>query len=336
MAANRLDQLIEEWAPRLKKAFLEAFAAIRDRILVGFIVERLEKGDIDGALKGVGIDPVAFRGFDGAIAQAFESGGNFIVDGLPSLREPDGHRLAIRFDARNLRAEMWLKTHSSRLVTDIVADQRTAIRTALTAGMEAGNAPRDVALDLVGRVSPVTGKREGGVIGLTASQEAWARNYAAELVAGDPKALTRALRDKRFDRTVTKAIKEGRPIPAEAIQKMVAAYRTRALRYRAETIGRTEAMTSLHQAQNEAMEQGIEAGQVQESAVTKKWHSAGDGRVRDTHRSLNGQQVGFRDQFASPSGARLRFPGDPSAPASETTQCRCWMETKVDFLAGIR
>lgn len=327
--------LIETWAPRLQKAFLDAVSVILDRAQVGLIATMLERGDVDGAIRAVGLDPVAFRDLDRSLGETFDAGGNAAMGRVPAVREPSGHRLDILFDTRNPVAESWLRDHSSTLVTDIVADQRVAIRQALTAGMAAGQNPRTVALDLVGRVDAATGKRAGGTIGLTASQEAWARNYAEELARADPAALSRSLRDKRFDRAVQKAIKDGVPISADLQAKMIAAYRNRALRYRAEAIGRTEAMTALHQAQDESFRQAIEAGQIRRQDVRKVWRSAGDARVRDTHRSLNGQSVGMSDTFRSSSGARLRFPGDPQAPASEIINCRCACEYRVDYLANV-
>lgn len=335
MVANSLEQLVEQWAPVLRRAFLDAIAAIRDRVVIARVAELLERGDVAGALAEVGIDRVAFRRLEGAIEQAYEDGGNYTADRIPALSEPSGHRLEVRFDVRNPRAEEWLRDHSSTLITRITEDQIVAVRQHLEAGMEAGQNPRTVALDLVGRINTATGRREGGVIGLTASQEEWVRRYAAELATLDPAAMKRALRDKRFDRTIAKAIREGAPLPAAKIETMVRAYRNRALKYRADAIGRTEALTSLHAAQIEAFEQAIGAGQVNEAAATKIWHSASDNRVRDTHRILNGQRVRFRADFASPSGATLRFPGDPEAPAEETIQCRCWMEIKINFLAGV-
>lgn len=332
---NSLSGLIDQWSPRLQKAFIDAIHAIRSSAQIALIVKMLENGDIAGALRAVNLDATQFYGLDKTIGDAFDAGGIYTADALPALRETTGHRLAIGFDARNPRAEAWLRQHSSNLVTAIVADQRTAIRQHLEAGMAAGENPKTVALDLVGRVNATTGKREGGVIGLTASQEIWARQYATELANGDANALTRNLRDKRFDATVRKAIDSGKPIPADLQAKMITAYRNRSLRYRAETIGRTEAMTSLHQAQHEAMQQGIDKGQVKVENITKIWHSSADNRVRETHRALNKQKVGFNAAFVSLSGAQLRFPGDPSAPAAEVINCRCYMEQRVNFFAGV-
>ena len=327
--------LIEAWAPQIAKAFLEAVALIRDRAQVGQIATMLERGDFEGALRAVGLDPAVFRSLDTAVAQAFEAGGNATTTKIPASRTAVGHRLDILFNARNPEAEGWLRDHSASLVAEIVEDQRTMIRATLTAGMEKGRSPRDVALDLVGRINRTTRRREGGAIGLTASQEEWVRNYEAELAAGDPKALTRTLRDRRFDRTVAKAIREGQPIPAETLAKMVAAYRNRALRYRGEAIGRTEAMAALHKAQDESFRQAIAAGQVEARVVRRVWRSAGDARVRDSHRHLNGTSVGFNQSFLTARGARLKFPGDPAAPASEIVNCRCHLEIRIDFLANV-
>lgn len=336
MTVNRFDQLIDEWTPKLKAAFLNAVEVLRGGVDIGLVARLLEKGDVDGALRAVGLDPLAFRSLDATIVQAFEAGGNYTANALPVLRQVEGHKLQILFDIRNPRAEQWLKSHSSTLITEILDDQREAVRSHLVAGMEAGSNPRTVALDIAGRVSPVTGKREGSIVGLTTSQERWVQNYAKELLNGDKAALSRKLRDKRFDKSVIKNIDQGHPIPADLRQKMIAAYRNRALKYRADAIARTEAMASLHQSQTEAMQQGIDRGQVEVENVIKIWHSASDRRVRDTHNAMDGLKVGFKDYFTSPSGARLRFPGDPQAPASEIVNCRCWVEQKVKFLKGVK
>lgn len=315
---------------------MNAVYGMRDNAQVDQIARMLERGDVEGALRAVGIDAVQFRALDRALADAYEAAGNQTGNRIPASVSDTGFRTVFLFDVRNVRAEAWLQNYSSELVREIIDDQRTMIRNFLRAGMEAGQNPRTTALELVGRINRETGRREGGTIGLTSSQEEWVRGYARELRTNDPNSLTRALRDRRFDPTIRKAIESGTPLTDAQINTMVRAYRNRALRYRAETIARTESLRSLHAGQDEALRQAIEQGVIDAKAVTTIWRSARDERVRDTHEQMDGQERAYGEDFLSPSGATLAYPGDPDAPASEVINCRCYREVKVDFLRGIR
>lgn len=336
MAANRWDGLIDFWDERLRRAFLEAVSRLRDGARLDEIERMLRRGDIEGALRATHLHEIALRGFDRAFEEAFEAGGNATANMVPAAVSGDGLRVVAQFNIRNPAAERWLRDHSSTLIREILDDQRQMIRTALSEAMREGVNPRTAALDLIGRIG-ATGRREGGLIGLTGSQEAWVRKYAEELAGDNPlSALGRALRDRRFDPAVRKAAASGEPIPADLRAKMVAAYKNRALRFRAEAIARTEAMRALHQSQEEAMRQAIDAGAVQAQDVQFVWRTAHDDRVRDTHRTMDGQTRPIGAPFVTGSGARLRYPGDPAGPPHETIQCRCFREPKIDFLRGIR
>lgn len=327
MAANRFDQLIDHWEPILRKAFLEAIQNIRDTARLGQIEQMIENGDIEGAVKAVGLNPASFRAVDRAIGAAFEAGGVATAQLAPA-------RLQFQFNIRNLRAEEWLRRYSGNLIQEIYDDQRQMIRDAIQAGLSRGANPRETALDLVGRIG-ANGRRQGGLIGLTNSQSRWVVQYAHELI-DDPKAsIKRALRDKRFDRIILAYEKRLEPLPSDLIVKMLNAYKNRALRYRAETIARSETMTALHQAQHESVEQMIEGGSVQRSQVRSIWRSARDKRVRDAHKDLNGDRIPFGGTFHSTLGP-IRFPGDPLATPANTINCRCWLETDIDYLAGIQ
>ena len=328
-----LPDLIATWEPALQKAFQESIANIRNPASFARIVELAEARDVEGLMRELRINPTSFRPLDKALLDAYEAGGNHAAD---VVGQPRGAKVVVQFDIRNPRAEDWLRSHSSTLIREITDDQREVIRETLAAGMTAGKNPRNTALDLVGRINPATKKREGGIVGLTASQEGWARRYEAELQAGDLAALTRKLRDQRFDGAVKKAVADGKPIPAEKIAAMVAAYRNRALRHRAEAIARTETLTAMNAASFENARQMVERGQAP-FGLTKTWHSGRDSRVRETHRHLDGQAVPLQSRFRSDSGATLAFPGDPSAPPAERIQCRCWMSvgSAANFFAGL-
>lgn len=68
---------------------------------------------------------------------------------------------------RNTAVENWLRDHGAELVKQVTDDQIAAIRLAIQKGIEAGRNPRNIALDIVGRIDKITGRRVGGIIGLT-------------------------------------------------------------------------------------------------------------------------------------------------------------------------
>lgn len=336
---DEIGVLLDRFGDEAKAAFLAAINDIANSVTLRVIVERLEKGDVPGAIEAIGLDPQAFERLERAIADAYAGGGEAEVGHLPALREPSGARVVFRFGTRNTAGERELREHSSTLVTRIVADQRDAIRSALSDGLARGDNPRSTALDVVGRINRTTNRRTGGIIGLTAAQERYVASARAELASGDAMQMTRYLgrerRDKRFDRTITKAIREGKALPADTVTAIVGRYSDKLLDLRGEMLARTETMTALAKGRDDAMRQQINAGKVAERDVTKRWQSAKDERVRHTHRILDGRTAPMNGFFASPSGAMLRHPGDPNAPAAEIVGCRCFMSYKVAYIDAL-
>jgi hypothetical protein len=332
---SRIELLTEKWEPAIKAAFLGGVRDITKRAELSQIVARLERGDISGAIDAVHLDPAVFRSLEDAIAGAFKAGGDSQIASLPRLANPSGGEFVVRFDARNLRAEEWLRKHSSSLITRINAEQQASIRQILTEGMVTGRNPRDVALEMVGRINRVTGRREGGVIGLSAPQKEYVRTAREELTGGNVSELSNYLsrkrRDRRFDAYVNRAIKDGTPIPGDVINKMVGRYSDRLLDLRAETIARTEMMAALNESSLHAMNQAVESGAVKAETVTKTWHTARDPRVRDSHAAQDREVVGLSATFSN----GLAYPCDPNGSPIETANCRCWMETKIDFTAAL-
>jgi uncharacterized protein with gpF-like domain len=147
---------------------------------------------------------------------------------------------------------------------------------------------------------------------LSSAQLTWVRNYEADL-EGVPKAsaLTRSLREPRFDRVVRAAIEAKAPLPAATRKAMVGAYRNRALRQRVIQIAEMEASKVLHQAQIAAAGQAIAAGVIDATQVRRFWVHMNDSRVRPTHRlipALNKDGVGIDEMFLTPDGPTLYPP----------------------------
>jgi SPP1 gp7 family putative phage head morphogenesis protein len=85
--------------------------------------------------------------------------------------------------------------------------------------------------------------------------------------------------------------------------------------YRAEMIARTEAVRAAN-AGSDALFSAWGVGY-------KQWLAQLDNRVRHSHAAMDGQIVPMNADFVSGDGNRLRYPGDPYAPAGETVNCRC-------------
>ena len=159
LTGQLIEGLLATHDERLKEAFLSAITEIKNTIVLRVVVERLERGDVNGAIEAMQLDADAFARLELAITEAYNSGGAASVGNLPRVIDPAGNRVVFRFGVRNPEAEAWLRDHSSRLVTRIVEDQRVAIQLALTEGLARGDNPRRTALEVVGRVSRTSNHR---------------------------------------------------------------------------------------------------------------------------------------------------------------------------------
>lgn len=341
----RLMQLVNA----IERAYVSASASMTAaRTIAGMQFDRavtlagvaINTARVNTALAALNLEYEFFRPLEEAIRRTFIAGGDSGVKHLPPLRSGDGARVVIRFDVRNPEAEAFLQRHSSNLITRIVEEQRSVVRNVLVDGMARGQNPRQTALQLVGRLDRSTGKRTGGMIGLSGPQErtmSWVRQALAENDRdGLRKYLQLKTRDKRFDKMVLRAI-DGERLSAESAERITSRLADRYLKLRGDTISRTESLTSLNAGRTEAFRQAIDKAGIDHTHVTRVWSSTVDGRTRDTHLMMNGQKVtGPNSPFRTPGGAMLMYPGDTSlgAPASETISCRCMVSIKVDYFEG--
>ena len=334
-ARQRLEALSAKFEPALQAAFLAAIDDLRNGAQIGRIAERLERGDIDGALRALNIEPAAFRLFEESIREAYIGGGIATTNGLPPLRDPSGAQVVFRFDARSPGAEAFMQDLSGRRIARMTDDILVAARQHMTQGMIDGRNPRSVALDLVGRINRATGRREGAIIGLSSSQEGFVAAARQDLLSGDPSRLRHYLglgrRDKRFDRTVLAAIRDGKSLTRDVVDRIIGRLSDSYLLLRGETIARTETIGALNASHREGFEQAIASGNVQRQDVRKVWRATRDNRTRDTHRAIGDESVGFDELFSN----GLLYPCDPNGSASEVVNCRCSVDYRIDFFANL-
>lgn len=313
-------------------SFRAVVSDIRDTAVLSEIVRNLETGNVDRVLFLLRLDDARWEPMEEAIREAYKTGGLATAAQIGTIPVAEG-TIKAAFSLRSPRAERWLRDASSRLVTEVVEPQREMIRSFLTQGLAAGNNPRTMALDLVGRVNRVTKVREGGIIGLTSQQSAWVTRARAELESLDDRYLGRKLRDKRFDKAVKKAIADGKPLPAATIDNAITRMQAITEKYRGDVIARTEAITALRAGQFESIEQAINESEIERADIVKVWDDTGDARTRPEH-----VQAGIDYADGIPvdepfivDGEALMYPGDQGGSAANTIQCRCSMFTRIDF-----
>lgn len=318
-------ELMAKYGLEVAQAFMDAIDDLRSNVELQKVIAALERGDLQGAVDALHLNRAAFAGLEAKITEAFIAGGQGAVASMPAAVS-----IGFRFDPGNQRAASWIRQFSGNLITGLVDGERQQARDFLADGMARGAHPRSVGLDLVGRISRATGQRTGGLIGLSGPQRVYVQSARIELASADPKLLkhylTRTRRERRYDRTVLKAIREGKAIDRDTASLMVTRYSARLVQLRGEVIARTEGLPAIRAAKHEAYQQLIDEGRIAEADIERGWHTAGDRRVRDTHEGMSGQTMrGLSLPFQSPSGALLMFPGDTSlgAGTDEIVACRC-------------
>lgn len=309
---DRLDALIDDLEAEVADGFREFIRSVNSEEVFGQISDLLEAGDIEGALAIVDSYGVRFASILPGIQNA---AGTAAAAELASMAGRAA--LAISFDPSHPRAAAMARANRLMLIREFTDEQRLATRQALERAFTEGTGTAGAA------------RAFRGSIGLTSAQEGWVASYEQLLRSRDKRALERALRDRRFDKTTLTAIQLDRPLTEAQISARVERYRLRALMMRSETISRTEAVRATSQAREEALVQMLEQTGIDARRVVRVWHSTRDARVRDWHRSMQDQRRPIGVRFEDGHGNQLLYPGDPQAPGETTINCRCTLTFEV-------
>lgn len=310
---DRLEALLDELEATVADDFREFVRSVNSAEVFAVIEGLLEEGKVDEALEIV--DSYVVR-FSNVLPAVQATAGEAAAIELGALAGQ--FAIAISFDPSHPRAAALARANRLLLIREFTEEQRRATRQAIGRAFELGTGTAG------------TARAFRGSIGLTQAQEGWVASFEQLLRNRDKRALTRALRDRRFDRTLTAAVNLDRPLTEAQIAAQVERYRARALMMRSETIARTEAVRATSLAREEALQQMLEQTGIDPARVRRKWNATRDKRTRDAHTAMAGQLRELGAPFEDGDGNRLRFPGDPLAPAATTINCRCTIT--VQFL----
>lgn len=314
---DRIEGLFDRAEPRMARILRTGIETLKKELDLKLIERLISQGDIEGA-----VDLVIRIGQQiGTLStQTFITAGQ---DTTTFLQNAGLGRIA--FDQLGTRAVGIMRENQFNLVAQFTNEQRNAVRSVISEGIAEGLGPRQQARNF------------RNAIGLTEKQTQAVQNYRRILgFAGNPDIplneqkgfLERALRDKRSDSVILRAIQRNNPLSGTEVDRMTARYAQNYVRYRSEVIARTESLRAVHQGVEEAYNQAIDNGLFEADQIEQKWVTARDARVRDSHRKLNGEKRPFGGTWQGDFGT-LRYPGDPAAPPAETIQCRCVVVRRI-------
>lgn len=209
--------------------------------------------------------------------------------------------VGVAFDILNPRVLDALRTLDSRVMRGIADDLRETVRGHLAHGLVEGWGPKKTARLL------------RDVLPLAPNQAEAVRNFERLLREGNIEALTRKLRDRRFDRTLRKAF-AGEGLTEAQISTMTTAYRRRMIAWNAETHARTATLDTLRRGQRLAWMDAAARGVVPIDRLMKERVTVGDSRVREEHALENGQVVGAGEPY---------MPSNEIIAGENSFNCRC-------------
>lgn len=331
MTAGEILRAIEALEPGMQKAYLDSIRAAVDAAVIAEVERLIAQDDEQGlvALLSLG----ALAAFAEAMRGAFLAGGRFemVAIVLPApLRREIGRK---EFDPSSQLAQARVAQQVEQIRQVSADGVRDAVR-AVMGSRRAIAGPqltaRQAALDLIGRTSPQTGRRTGGVLGLPGNMAQYVVNARQQLLSGDPeqmrKYFARTRRDRRFDGIVRRALEAGKPVATADVEKIAGRYSERLLKTHVEMLTKTAAAESFNAGRDQAWEQLVTQG-LDRSKIEKEWRDRADEKVRNSHRHMRGETVILGQAFRTNSGALLRYPGDSALGAGydEIANCRCWI-----------
>lgn len=96
------------------------------------------------------------------------------------------------------------------------------------------------------------------------------------------------------------------------------------------------ARTMVTGAENRGRQDRYKEYEAQGVEMAKVWIATPDGRTRNWHMSMDGQEVGVDEPFIDGLGNELEYPGDPGAPPNTVYNCRCTMRSHILAVRGHR
>lgn len=262
----------------------------------------LLQGALDDALRPLMTDAVidgAFSRFRSVTQGAVGDGVMYFARDVPGAQRFD---VNVNFGVLQPGVVEAIRTMDDRVTERLHGEVRASYRGIM----------EQVYIDGLGPRQAATKVRH--LLGLAPNELQQVANFRAALEGRDGRDWrTYTARDKRFDRTIAKAMQGGGP-PSERIDAMVEAYARKRLALSAEAHARTTMLNASKLAQQASWQSAVDQGIIDGRLLMKEWITVGDSRVRPDHVEMRGQVAAFNQPYSN----------GQVVPGDFDWNCRCW------------
>lgn len=314
-AYRRLAALADRLEPALARQWLAALDELVRTVPATALVAALEAGGPDALVSALFDRPEARLALQSLATQYADAVARAVPVAAAGLPPIGRLRVAIPVASPALvdAVRRWEQTAFRR----VAAEMREGVRTLVADGIVAGLGPRGMVASL---------RQPTGAIGLTAYDHRIVASFREQLRTDPATALRRALRDRRFDRTVRRGA-----LTDAQIDRMTAAYRQKLITWRAQTFARSAAVSAANDASVVAWSDTLRAAGIDEALVRRYWVVADDERLCEVCGPVPAMQptgVGLREAFRTPDGTAMQPPLHPN--------CRCMVWVRIVDAATFR
>lgn len=280
---RRAQRRVEGLQTDVAAALLRAYQIIRESFTDAELAHIAKSGNLDRLFVEVLNQDVldrAFIPYRQKLRQNIERGFRYAVPELPKAGKIDGV-VSVMFDHLSPTVIDAIRGLETEAINTLQADVKEVSRAFLENGLRDGRAPIVVAREL------------RSIIGLAPNQLDAVENFRRMLEEGDREALTRQLRDRRFDTVLRRMLgADGPGLSSAQVETMTSAYNRKFVAFNANVNAQTHTFDSYKVGQKLAWEEADEKGVIPVGFILmRQWIGKDDGRERPEHLAMNNEIV---------------------------------------------
>lgn len=330
--ARLFANLLAELEPEVRRAFMASVTDLQANVDWTRLLAELANMNTEGAIAALNISPEAWAEYSASVTSAYAKAG---ASTAAQITQQGIGTIGTRFQMSNPRAQAWIAENVGESIVGFTREAQMTARTVIEAGYALGQGPRNIAVDLVGRVQG--GVRTGGVLGLDNPRAMRLQAVTAgmrtpegvrDLVAQhlDGTISVRYQVNPATEQRILKAFRAGTEVPLNERVISERQYASALLKARGDTVAATETANAVMAARQEQWVQLAEAQGLDARAVKKTWqHRRGGAKeFRPAHLAMSGKTVqGLFTPFIFPDGTRMQYAHDPAGGARNNINCGC-------------